>query len=135
MLIDEYGGEVPGLRIARRLPGVGRKTANVVISNAFGVPAIAVDTHVERVSKRLGIAEPDDSVLEVEKKLMRRAARRMDDHASSAHLLRPLSLQGATPEMRGMSAAGSVQGRQIAHEGFGLTAYYPEMRAFDIADR
>ena len=53
------------------LPGVGRKTANVVVSNAFGVPAIAVDTHVERVAKRLAAAKPDDSVLEVEKKLMK----------------------------------------------------------------
>lgn len=72
MLIEEHGGEVPREREAlMRLPGVGRKTANVVVSNAFGVPAIAVDTHVERVSKRLGIAGPDDSVLEVEKKLMK----------------------------------------------------------------
>ncbi|MBB6735250.1 endonuclease III [Cohnella zeiphila] len=72
MLIDKYGGEVPREHEAlTELPGVGRKTANVVVSNAFGVPAIAVDTHVERVSKRLAIAKPDDSVLEVEKKLMK----------------------------------------------------------------
>ncbi|GAB2691827.1 endonuclease III [Paenibacillus thermoaerophilus] len=72
MLIDEYGGQVPREHSELvKLPGVGRKTANVVVSNAFGVPAIAVDTHVERVSKRLGIADPDDTVLEVEQKLMR----------------------------------------------------------------
>ncbi|CAH1195959.1 Endonuclease III [Paenibacillus plantiphilus] len=72
MVIDEYGGELPqGHEDLTRLPGVGRKTANVVVSNAFGVPAIAVDTHVERVSKRLGLAKSDDSVLEVEKKLMK----------------------------------------------------------------
>ena len=72
ILIEKHGGEVPrDYESLVELPGVGRKTANVVISNAFGVPAIAVDTHVERVSKRLGIAKPDDSVLEVEKKLMR----------------------------------------------------------------
>ncbi|QYR24074.1 endonuclease III [Paenibacillus sp. sptzw28] len=72
ILIDEYGGEVPEKHEElTKLPGVGRKTANVVVSNAFGVPAIAVDTHVERVSKRLGAAKPDDSVLEVEKKLMK----------------------------------------------------------------
>lgn len=72
MLIDKYGGEVPADHASlTELPGVGRKTANVVVSNAFGVPAIAVDTHVERVSKRLGAAKPDDSVLEVEKKLMK----------------------------------------------------------------
>jgi len=76
MLIDEYGGEVPSAyEDLVRLPGVGRKTANVVVSNAFGVPAIAVDTHVERVSKRLGLADEDDSVLEVEKKLMRKVPR------------------------------------------------------------
>lgn len=72
ILLDKYGGEVPqsheGLT---ELPGVGRKTANVVMSNAFGVPAIAVDTHVERVSKRLGVSKPDDSVLVVEQKLMK----------------------------------------------------------------
>jgi endonuclease-3 len=72
ILIDEYGGEVPREHDKlTQLPGVGRKTANVVVSNAFGVPAIAVDTHVERVSKRLGIAAADDSVLEVENKLMK----------------------------------------------------------------
>ncbi|MCS7462521.1 endonuclease III [Paenibacillus doosanensis] len=72
MLLDKYGGEVPKLHEQLvELPGVGRKTANVVVSNAFGVPAIAVDTHVERVSKRLGMANLKDSVLEVEKKLMK----------------------------------------------------------------
>lgn len=71
MLLEEYGGEVPRTyEELVKLPGVGRKTANVVVSNAFGVPAIAVDTHVERVSKRLGIANWNDTVLEVEKKLM-----------------------------------------------------------------
>ncbi|MER1934789.1 MAG: endonuclease III [Priestia megaterium] len=73
MLIDEYGGEVPTDRDElTNLPGVGRKTANVVVSVAFGVPSIAVDTHVERVSKRLGICRWKDSVLEVEKTLMRK---------------------------------------------------------------
>lgn len=72
MLLDKYGGEVPSSHEAlTELPGVGRKTANVVVSNAFGVPAIAVDTHVERVAKRLAAAKPADSVLEIEKKLMK----------------------------------------------------------------
>lgn len=76
MLLEEYNGEVPETyEELVKLPGVGRKTANVVVSNAFGVPAIAVDTHVERVSKRLGLAKPDDSVLEVEKKLMKKVPR------------------------------------------------------------
>jgi endonuclease-3 len=72
ILIDQYDGQVPEtFEELIKLPGIGRKTANVIVSNAFGVPAIAVDTHVERVSKRLGIANWKDSVLEVEKKLMR----------------------------------------------------------------
>ncbi|MGG4142774.1 endonuclease III [Paenibacillus algorifonticola] len=72
ILIDKYDGETPSTHEQLvELPGVGRKTANVVMSNAFNVPAIAVDTHVERVSKRLSVAKPDDSVLEVEKKLMK----------------------------------------------------------------
>jgi endonuclease III len=72
-LIDSYGGEVPKDRdTLMTLPGVGRKTANVVVSVAFGIPAIAVDTHVERVSKRLGICRWKDSVLEVEKTLMKK---------------------------------------------------------------
>lgn len=73
ILMDQYGGEVPSEHDQLvLLPGIGRKTANVVVSNAFGVPAIAVDTHVERVSKRLGLAAWKDTVLEVEKKLMKR---------------------------------------------------------------
>jgi len=72
ILLDEYDGQVPRtFDELVKLPGVGRKTANVIVSNAFGVPAIAVDTHVERVSKRLGFAKENDSVLEVEKKLMK----------------------------------------------------------------
>lgn len=73
ILIEQYDGDVPQAHDQLiLLPGVGRKTANVVVSNAFGVPAIAVDTHVERVSKRLGLAGWKDSVLEVEKKLMKK---------------------------------------------------------------
>ena len=69
-LVEKYGGEVPCDREAlEALPGVGRKTANVVLSNAFGVPAIAVDTHVFRVSNRLGLAEAK-TVEETEKQLM-----------------------------------------------------------------
>ncbi|OEF96482.1 endonuclease III [Desulfuribacillus alkaliarsenatis] len=70
ILVEEHNGEVPSERIAlEKLPGVGRKTANVVLSNAFGVPAIAVDTHVFRVSNRLGLAA-SDNVLETEQQLM-----------------------------------------------------------------
>jgi endonuclease-3 len=60
-LVEDYHGEVPRtLHALTTLPGVGRKTANMVLGNAFGVPAIAVDTHVLRVSKRLGLAGSDD---------------------------------------------------------------------------
>ncbi|RXZ80197.1 endonuclease III [Paenibacillaceae bacterium] len=72
ILLEKYDSEVPGtIEQLVELPGVGRKTANVVVSNAFGIPAIAVDTHVERVAKRLGAAKAEDTVLEVEKKLMK----------------------------------------------------------------
>ena len=67
-----FNGVVPASHDALiSLPGVGRKTANVVMAEGFGYPAIAVDTHVERISKRLGFAKPDDTVLTVEKKLMK----------------------------------------------------------------
>ncbi|MFG6494998.1 endonuclease III [Fictibacillus sp. UD] len=73
LVLTEYGGEIPKDRDElTKLPGVGRKTANVVVSVAYGVPAIAVDTHVERVSKRLGICKWKDSVLQVEETLMKK---------------------------------------------------------------
>ncbi|NLY33199.1 MAG: endonuclease III [Alcaligenaceae bacterium] len=71
ILQNQYNGQVPGNREAlESLPGVGRKTANVVLNTAFGQPAMAVDTHIFRVSNRTGIA-PGKNVLEVEKKLLR----------------------------------------------------------------
>jgi len=73
VLLNKYDGKVPETKEElEELAGVGRKTANVVASVAFGVPSIAVDTHVERVSKRLGICRWKDSVLEVEKTLMKK---------------------------------------------------------------
>lgn len=72
MLIEQFNGEVPADRdVLTTFPGVGRKTANVVVSNAFNIPALAVDTHVERVAKRLGMNRWKDSVLVVEEKIMR----------------------------------------------------------------
>ena len=66
---DEYGGKVPDtLEALTKLPGVGRKTANVVLSNAFGIPAFAVDTHVHRVSNRLGLCRAD-TVEETERQM------------------------------------------------------------------
>ena len=71
MLIDEFGGDVPQTREElQRLPGVGRKTANVVLNEAFGQPTIAVDTHIFRVSNRTGLA-PGKSPDEVEAGLER----------------------------------------------------------------
>lgn len=68
---DIYGGEVPHtMEELTKLPGVGRKTANVVLSNAFGIPAFAVDTHVFRVCNRLGLCKADN-VAETEKQMTR----------------------------------------------------------------
>ena len=70
LIMQNHGGEVPGtMEALTALPGVGRKTANVVLANAFGVPTIAVDTHVFRVSNRLGLADAPD-VLKTEHQLM-----------------------------------------------------------------
>lgn len=72
MLVEKYNGIVPStLEELITLPGVGRKTANVVLSEGYKIPRIAVDTHVERVSKRLGIVSDSASVLDVEQTLMK----------------------------------------------------------------
>ena len=71
ILVREHGGQVPADRSSlEALPGVGRKTANVVLNTAFGQPTMAVDTHIFRVSNRTGIAA-GKTVLEVEKRLLR----------------------------------------------------------------
>lgn len=71
ILVEQYNGVVPqNYEDLIKLPGVGRKTANVFLSEYYNYPAIAVDTHVERVSKRLGLADDSDSVLDIEQKLM-----------------------------------------------------------------
>ncbi|HKK15297.1 MAG TPA: endonuclease III, partial [Gammaproteobacteria bacterium] len=71
ILVKEHGGKVPDNREdLEKLPGVGRKTANVILNTAFGQPTIAVDTHIFRVANRTGIA-PGKNVLEVEKKLLK----------------------------------------------------------------
>lgn len=75
LLVDQHGGEVPRTRKAlEALPGVGRKTANVILNTAFGQPTIAVDTHIFRVSNRTGLA-PGKNVVEVEQKLIRHVPR------------------------------------------------------------
>lgn len=71
-LVLDFGGNVPCIREElMSLPGVGRKTANVVLAVAYKSPALAVDTHIDRVSKRLGFAKISDDVLQIEKKLMK----------------------------------------------------------------
>ncbi len=71
ILVDEHGGEVPRTREGlEALPGVGRKTANVILNTAFGEPTIAVDTHIFRVANRTGLAK-GKTPLEVEKRLLR----------------------------------------------------------------
>ncbi len=82
MLVEQHGGEVPGTREAlEALPGVGRKTANVVLNVAFGEPTMAVDTHIFRVSNRTGLA-PGKTPLAVELQLMKRVppAYAVDSH-------------------------------------------------------
>ncbi len=81
-LLRDHHGEVPSGREAlEKLPGVGRKTANVILNTAFGQPTIAVDTHIFRVANRTGLA-PGRNVLEVERRLLRfvPAAYRQDAH-------------------------------------------------------
>lgn len=71
ILLDEYGGEVPREReLLEALPGVGRKTANVILNTAFRIPTIAVDTHIFRVANRTGLA-PGSNVREVEERLLK----------------------------------------------------------------
>jgi len=82
ILLDQYGGKVPQEREAlEALPGVGRKTANVVLNTAFGQPTIAVDTHIFRVANRTGIA-PGESVRDVEDRLVEVVP---DEYKQDAH--------------------------------------------------
>ena len=81
VLIEKHGGQVPGDREAlEKLPGVGRKTANVVLNSAFGQPTIAVDTHVFRVANRTGLA-PGRTPIEVERGLEARVPKRYARYA------------------------------------------------------
>ncbi|ROR25198.1 DNA-(apurinic or apyrimidinic site) lyase /endonuclease III [Comamonas sp. BIGb0124] len=81
MLVEEHGGEVPHSREAlEKLPGVGRKTANVVLNVAFGEPTMAVDTHIFRLGNRTGMA-PGKTPLEVELKLLKRVPKAYLVHA------------------------------------------------------
>ncbi len=82
IILDQHGGEVPREREAlEALPGVGRKTANVILNTAFGVPTIAVDTHIFRVANRTGLA-PGKNVREVEDRLLKAVP---DEYKKNAH--------------------------------------------------
>ena len=82
LLLERHGGEVPNDREAlEALPGVGRKTANVVLNTIFGEPTMAVDTHIFRLANRTGLA-PGKDVVEVEKRLLRRIPK---DYLRDAH--------------------------------------------------
>jgi endonuclease-3 len=81
ILVDEHGGKVPEERAAlEALPGVGRKTANVILNTAFGQPTIAVDTHIFRVANRTGLAK-GKNVAEVEKRLLKFTPERFKKNA------------------------------------------------------
>jgi len=83
LLVDKYNYKVPTKRKElESFPGVGRKTTNVFLSEYYNYPAFAVDTHVERVSKRLGLAKENDTVTEIERKLKRKIKR---DNWSKRH--------------------------------------------------
>jgi endonuclease-3 len=85
-LLNDYDGKVPNNReYLESLPGVGRKTTNVVLSNLYDIPAIAVDTHVSRVAKRLRLANKNDDVLTIENKLMKKIPK--DKWSRSHHQL------------------------------------------------
>lgn len=72
-ILEQFAGQVPRThKDLESLPGVGRKTANVVLGEIYGIPSMAVDTHVSRVSKRLNISAPDADVLEIEADLMKK---------------------------------------------------------------
>lgn len=82
ILVEDYNGQVPMERAAlEKLPGVGRKTASVVLSNAFGIPALAVDTHVQRVSNRLALVK-SETPIETEKQLTKKIPKKkwLDTH-------------------------------------------------------
>lgn len=86
LLLEKYDGQIPDKHEELvTLPGVGRKTANVVMATWFKVPALAVDTHVERAAKRLGFSEETDTPLQVEKTLMRKIPKK--EWANTHHRL------------------------------------------------
>jgi len=106
ILVERYGGEVPRTREAlEALPGVGRKTANVILNVAFGEPTIAVDTHIFRVCNRTGLA-PGKTPLEVERKLLERVPENTCSTRTTGSCC-----SAATSARRASRAAGNARSR------------------------
>jgi endonuclease III len=83
MLVNDFGGEIPAdIKELQKLPGVGRKTANVIVSVIYNMPAMAVDTHVFRVSARIGLTTNAKTPLETEKQLVKYIP---EEHIATAH--------------------------------------------------
>ena len=140
ILVDEHGGEVPRSREAlEALPGVGRKTANVVLNTAFGEPTIAVDTHIFRVSNRTGIA-PGKTPRQVEDRL---AAPRPEGLQARrpplAHPARPLRLHGAEAAVRRVRHRRPlrVRGQDVVESAGQMPArrFTPSRNTWKLPDR
>ncbi len=139
MLVDEFGGEVPHKREELvRLPGVGRKTANVVLSMAFGQATMAVDTHIFRIANRIKLA-PGKTPDEVEDRLMKVIPESLPLSCPPlADPARPLHVQGAPPGMRALRDRRSVQiaGKELRHTGAaGRAAAAGDRRGRRIAEQ
>src|SRR5262245_21375873 len=111
LLVERYGGEVPATREAlEQLPGVGRKTANVILNTAFGQDTIAVDTHIFRVANRARAAE--DPARGREPPAQARSRARSQERAPRAHPARPLRVSGPEARLPGVPHPGSVRVHQ-----------------------
>ena len=112
-LVERHGGEVPRtLEELTALPGVGRKTANVVLGNAFGIPGLVVDTHVGRLSKRLGLTRENDPV-KIELALMAIVPReRWTRVLPLAHPPRPPRLRRAQAALLDLPARAALPARR-----------------------
>ena len=126
ILIEQHGGQVPRTREAlEALPGVGRKTANVVLNTAFGQPTMAVDTHIFRVANRTGLA-PGRNVREVEDRLLRRVpAEFMHDAHHWLILHGRYICKARNPECPRCPVADLCRYRQRALRAMGATARKP----------
>lgn len=126
LIMQNHGGEVPGtMEALTALPGVGRKTANVVLANAFGVPTIAVDTHVFRVSNRLGLADAKTVEENRAPAAEGHSQKGLGGRAPLADLPWAARMPCAGPRVRHLRAPAAVQGG----EGRGGAVTTPAARA------